>query len=356
MGEFFEYIASLRCRTWHTWSAPQAFQQSDVFFFDGSTRRHARLAVLSYAQRTSPELYPDDELETGPLLWDGKTPNLHKVRDFVLKDPQDVIPLELRMRKPYRGEVDICIQFRLDAEITPGVVEAVRAVAFSMMALINLQLHEHLVPTLPFHINRVLSKNERQFDSTVHFKAAERVTLDSDVVLPVLEHVREVLQDGRNDNRTLVALELYAAHFAESQARVRFLLLVIAMEAIAVPTPKHPAALSLLEKWQDDLQGELERTSPGSDAYDSLVALSREMFHRKVDSIRSQIRSLFGDLGSSAEESKSIQKRALIVYDKRSALVHEGSLPNNELEKLEDEARKLLELVLIKQLDRNDRS
>src|SRR5689334_2686119 len=116
MGEFFEYVASLRCRTWHTWSAPQAFQQSDVFFFDGATRRHARLAVLSYAQRTAPELYPDEESESGQLLWYGNAPTLPKVREFVLKDPRDVIPLALRIRKPYRGEVDMCINFRLDAE------------------------------------------------------------------------------------------------------------------------------------------------------------------------------------------------------------------------------------------------
>jgi hypothetical protein len=351
MDEHFEFVGSLRCRTWHTWPAPEAFQPRNIFFYDGSVRLRARLAVLSYVSRVSPELYPDDEADRGPLLWDGKTPNLHRVRDVVLKTPSDVIPLEIKFRRPYRGEVDICIQFRLDAELTPGVVEVVRAVAFSTMALLNLQLNEHLVPTAPFQVARILSNGERQMDSTVHFAGAERAVLHGNEVLPVLDQFGKLLVDERYGNRMLVALELYAAHFAESQARVRFLLLVIAMEAVAVPTPKHQAALSLLEKWQDELQQQLKDNLPGSDAYESLIALEREMLHRKVDSIRSQVRNLFRDLGSSAEETKAIQKRALMVYDKRSKLVHDGTLPSDELSKLESEARLLLEMVFKKTID-----
>lgn len=351
MGEHFKFIGTLRCRTWHTWPAPEAFQQSNISFFDGSVRRHAYLAVLSYVQRGTPELYPDDETERGPLLWDGKIPNLHGIRNQILKDPSDVIPVELKLRKPFRGEVDICVQFLLDGELTPSVVESVRAVASSTMALLNLQLGDHLVPSAPFQVTKVLDTGERQMDSTVYFGIAKRSALNSSDVLPVLAQFGQLLQDGRHGDRMLIALELYAAHFAETQARIRFLLLVIAMETLARPTAKHQATLSLLERWQEQLQRELNEHTPGDDAHESLLALGREMFHRKVDSIRSQVRNLFAEIGNSADESKALRKRALRVYDKRSTLVHEGSLPGEELKTLEDEARALLELAFKKSIE-----
>ena len=75
-----------------------------------------------------------------------------------------------------------------------------------------------------------------------------------------------------------------------------------------------------------------------------LEALSRELLVRSEDSIRSQIRKLFASLpGVDAAEATKLQRRALCVYDKRSTLVHDGHLPNEELFTLEGEARELLE-------------
>jgi hypothetical protein len=63
-----------------------------------------------------------------------------------------------------------------------------------------------------------------------------------------------------------------------------------------------------------------------------------------LNSIRSQIRKLFASLlGVDAAEATKLQRRALCVYDKRSTLVHDGHLPNEELFTLEGEARELLE-------------
>lgn len=347
MSDYVEYIGVLRCRTYHTWPATESIQK-DMFFQDGDTRRPTRITVLSLTPRTSPELYPEEEADKGTLLWNGQTKNLHRVRDLILKAPPDVIPIEMQYRKPYRGEIDICVQFRLESELRPSVVETVRTVAYSVMASINLQLSEHLVPTAPFQVLKFLGAGQKQMENTVNVGVFNRVSFEKKDVIPVLSQFAEVIAHERLGPRMLVALELYAAHLAETQARVRFLLLVIAIEAVAEPTPKHEVASALLSKWQEEVRGRLKDYEPGSDEYDSLIALEREMNHRKMDSIRGQVRNLFSNFGTSTEESKSLQKRALRVYDMRSTLVHEGHLPADQLSELEDEARELLEMVLKK--------
>jgi hypothetical protein len=346
MSDFFEYIAVLRCRTYHMWPEREVFEQQQISFEDGGISRRAKLAVLAFSPRLAPELYTKDETKQGALLWDGEIKDLHLVRNHILKAPEDEIPVGLQHRKPYRGEIDICVQFRVESEVKSSTVEAARAVAYSTMATINLQLGEHLVPTVPFQIMRVISSTNRQMDNTVHLSVVNRVTFQRADVLPVIRQFGALVGHAAHGPRMLVALELYAAHFGEAQARVRFLLLVIAIEAIAEPTAKHEIATSLLARWQEELREQLSGFEPGSDEHHSLIALEREMFHRKVDSIRSQVRNLFGKLGSSNVESQSLQKRALHVYDRRSALVHDGYLPAGELGGLENDARELLELVL----------
>lgn len=349
MEHYYEYVGILRCRTWHTWPAPQVFEQREIYFYDGKVAHAARITVLSYAQKLSPAVYSDDETKKGPLLWDGRTRGLHRIRDEVLKAPEDVIPLTFEHRHAYRGEVDLSINFRIDAPITPGIIEAVRAVVFSTMSVINFQLKEHLVPVLPFQVSRVLPMGQRQTESTVTMSVWNRAELQEQDIFLALKEFAQVVNRSAGE-RMLVALELYAAHFAETQARVRFLLLVIGMEAIAEPTPKHEVALTLLDKWQEEVRQQLGCHLPGTDAYNSLEALGRELTYRRVDSIRSQVRNLFRDMGNSEEESKALQKRALFVYDKRSTLVHDGHLPSDELAKLEAEARTLLEMVFKKMI------
>ncbi|APW46230.1 hypothetical protein RA876_07420 [Rhodoferax antarcticus] len=60
-----------------------------------------------------------------------------------------------------------------------------------------------------------------------------------------------------------------------------------------------------------------------------------------------QVRDLFARVESALGTGTSdLPKRALLVYDLRSKLVHDGALSANELSGAEREARELLELAL----------
>lgn len=345
MQQPYKYVGFLRCRSWHSWPAPIAIEQRNIHFQDGSFVRTAQVAVLSYAERTSPELYPEEKTTRGPLLWDGKVQDLHTVRDVVLKAPEDVIPVTLEHRQANRGEVDVCIHFCLDTPITTGMVETVKAIVFSVMAMINLRLADHLVPILPFQVSLVTGKGQRQTDTTVVLSVCNRKKLEHVDIRAALLDFGKLVSDEKKGERVLVALELYAAHFAEKQARVRFLLLVIALEAVAESRPKHEAALLLLDKWDHELDERLGQAVVGTEEHNSLKALGHSLRYQRTDSIRSSVQNLFADIAQSPEEEQALRKRARVVYDKRSTLVHEGRLPAQELSDLEESARNLLELV-----------
>ena len=152
-----------------------------------------------------------------------------------------------------------------------------------------------------------------------------------------------------------VALELYAAHFTEQQVRVRFLLLVMAMESLAKPTVKHQIAIDLLDRWRKELAEKMRELDSSSEEFLSLEALSRELVFRSEDSIRAQVRKLFASLpGVDAAKATELQRRALRVYDKRSTLVHDGHLPAEELSTMETEARELLENVFASAIEQSN--
>lgn len=345
MQQPYKYVGFLRCRSWHSWPAPIAVEQRDIQFHDGNLLRTAQIAVLSYTQRTAPQLYPEEKTNRGPLLWDGKVRDLHSVRDVILKAPEDVIPVTLEHRQANRGEVDVCIHFCLDAPITAGVVETVKAIVFSAMAMINLRLADHLVPILPFQVSLVTGRGQRQTDTTVMLSVCHRKKLEQIDIRSALHDFGKLVSDENKGERVLVALELYAAHFSEKQARVRFLLLVIALEAVAEARPKHEAVLQLLDKWEHELNDRRRQAVVGTEEHNSLEALRHSLRYQRTDSIRSSVQNLFVNIAQSPEEEQALRKRARVVYDKRSTLVHEGRLPAQELSDLEESARNLLELV-----------
>ncbi|MGZ8291828.1 MAG: hypothetical protein ACXWVG_02165, partial [Telluria sp.] len=225
------------------------------------------------------------------------------------------------------------------------VVESVRDIVFSAMTVLNLQLEDHLVPTLPFQMARVLGKNKLEFEDTIWLGAYNRSTLTVEQVSPVLGQIAKLLGTPRVGPKLLVALELYAAHLIEQQPRVRFLLLVIALEACADVELKHDAALDMLDRWKAEITTRLLECDADSDEYHSLQALAQQLFHRRQESIGNQIRKIFANLGKPEAEAKKLQRRAMALYGKRSDLVHKGYLPYAELSALEGEARELLEMI-----------
>lgn len=350
-----EYAAILRCQTWNVWPEKTGIEHRPFSIDYGtSAALPARLVILSYAQRSAPERYLKEETNLGPLLWDGETRGLHHVRDTVLKAPEDIVEVAEQYRNVQRGEVDICINFKFNGEVPPPLIEALRATAHAIMSLLNLQLCDYLTPAAPFQLRKVLPGGGGQMESTISFAERARQTLAKETLDATISNIANVLLDSSYGEKLRVALELYAAHFTEQQVRVRFLLLVIAMESLAKPTVKHQAAIDLLGRWRQELETEMSRFNSSSEEFCSLEDLSRMPEFRSNDSIRAQIRKLFASLpGFGASEASKLQKRALHVYDKRSRLVHDGHLPTDELSALEGEARELLEKVFASAIEQS---
>ena len=354
MTHTHEYVAVLRCQTWNVWPEKAVIEERNFRIAYGTDPPiAARLAVLSYLSRTQPERYLDEDTTIGPLVWDGKVPGLYLVRDTILKAPEDEIAVTLEHRYARRGEIDIAINFQFRGEIPPSLLEAIRTSASAVMSLVNLRLHEYLTPTAPLQVRRVVNGSS-SFASAVLLAVHNRRTLARDDVASNIAAIAVALVGAPDGERFRVALELYAAHFVERQVRVRFLLLVMAMESLAQSTRKHKVAVDLLRRWQGELAAQLRMHDQSSDEFASLEALSRELSFREEDSIRSQVRKLFRRLrGVDEPETTELERRALHVYDKRSTLVHDGHLPMDELTKLEAEARELLERLLMSAVGQN---
>lgn len=348
MSDTSEYVAILRCQTWNVWPEKTVIEHRPFQIeYGGQSSIPARLAILSYLNRTKPESYRQEATTLGPLVWDGAVPGFHLVRETILKAPEDEVEVAWQHRNSQRGEVDLCINFKFTGEIPISLLEAVRTTASAIMSLINLRLKDYLTPSVPLQLRKVVNGGG-SMESTVLLAVHSRSVLTKDTLDLTLSGIAQALAPPQGSEKLRVALELYAAHFTERQVRVRFLLLVMAMESLAETTRKHQAAISLLERWHNELKAEMTNHGQSSEEFKSLEALSRELSFRAEDSIRSQVRKLFrGPNGTTTPESDELERRALHVYDKRSTLVHDGYLSTDEISILEREARELLEKLFI---------
>ncbi|CAG4893745.1 HEPN domain-containing protein [Paraburkholderia gardini] len=347
MSNRTEHVAILRCQTWNVWPDMTSIKGPQFSIQHDEESLPARLAILSYPNRKPVEAYQDEDTKLGPLVWTGTVPGLYVVRDAILKDPADVIQLTVPFRHGHRGEIDLCLNFLSRDEHFPAIVDVVRSTLSAVAALINLRLHDYLTPMAPLQIRKVAAEGG-QIGTELQVSVLERRTLSTADIEACFSGIGNALYGQATSAKLTVALELYAAHFVERQVRVRFLLLVMAMESLAKETSKHDVAIALLKEWEQQLKSEMEKHEKESEAYLSLDALSREMQFRATDSIRSQVRKLFRELPDiSEDESRDYQKRALRVYDKRSILVHDGFLPAAELVFCENESRALVERLLL---------
>jgi len=346
MATPYTYMAILRCQTWHIWPEKSVIEASSFTLDLGlSTPIPAQLAVVTYLQRSEPTMYAKEKTEIGPLIWTGAIQGNYTVRDTVLKAPKDITEITCEHEHARRGEVDISIAFRYNGDLTEAALEAIRCTLFATMSLLNLELSDFLTPVAPMQIRKVVG-DKFEFASTVVVAVRDRRQLNTDPIEANINNISRALSTSANAGKLRTALELYGSHFFERQARTRFLLLVIALETLAIPMPKHPVALHLLEKWKAELIVELSRHPEASAEYVSLEALSRELLQRREDSIRSQVRMLFKRAAKvKGDDPAPFERRALNVYDIRSSLVHDGSLAPGVLDKAESDARELLEYV-----------
>lgn len=342
-----EYLATLRCQTWNVWPEKTVIQVGSILLDLGTGNQvSAQLSVCSHLNRSKPEEYAAERTEEGRLVWRGLIPGQYLVHDAVLKSPEDIITVAMEHEHARRGEVDIVITFKVDGKLKANTHESIRCTTFACMSLINLRLGDFLTPVAPLQISEILG-SKSQVVSTVRLEVRSRKTLEKHGLTQAFSQIGQILSTESNPEKLRTALELYGSHFFERQARTRFLLLVIAFEALTTPTRKSQAALKLISKWQEDLSAEKQRYAKFSEEYDALDALAHELFYRQEDSIRSQIRKLFCSIADEAGGSfADLPRRALKIYDLRSKLVHDGSIPPADLEAAEDEARKLLETAI----------
>jgi hypothetical protein len=343
-----KWDAILRCQTWHIWPEAFAAELSGIpVEYGGESRLPVNVVIDSYVPRSDPASFVTEETDKGPPLWDGEMHGLHRVWDLVLKAPEDTIPVTTQLRRARRGDVDIILDFEFEGdELPPAVVDALRATAYEIMSLLSLRLGDFLTPALPFEIRRLPGGGLAQLDVTHTVAVRERHDLVVDQLEQPLFDVAHFLTDPRFGPKFRIALELYAAHFAERQVRVRFILLVIAMEALAQAKDKHPVAVGLLSRWAKELNEEIAKHDHSTEAYRSLNSLAGQLNRLKEESIGVQIGNLFADLpGVSPEEIAKLKRRARDLYNERSTLVHNGYLPADKLPELEEEARVLVEML-----------
>lgn len=155
-------------------------------------------------------------------------------------------------------------------------------------------------------------------------------------------------KNGYEHKKLGIALELYGAFFSEATPNARFLTLVMVLESLAESEKRPQAVLDILDNFRGQIEDIEKNYSDDSIEKISLESLKRELVHRKEDSIRKQIRSLvFNTLSVNGDsDATEMSKQALKVYDKRSTLVHEGSIRPDELGKVSTDARNIVERVL----------
>ncbi len=143
-------------------------------------------------------------------------------------------------------------------------------------------------------------------------------------------------------------MELYAAYFYEQSANAKFLTLIMVLETLTVSHPKHEVALELLTQWRSQVEERKRQLHPGSEEHEALEALERELLFRREASLRSQIRTLVRNTLTTAGNLNASRyaQHAVRAYDRRSTLVHEGTLPTGVLREAARDAREIVEAVL----------
>lgn len=150
------------------------------------------------------------------------------------------------------------------------------------------------------------------------------------------------------NERFRTSLQLYSDSHREPSLRAKFLTVVMSLEVLTQPSPKHAIAQGLLDKFEAEVNSEIARYDDDSDEWESLESLKREIAFRRESSLRSRIRNLVVSSLSylPPEELSQKAKEAVWAYDQRSALVHDGSLPDETLAKAYELAKRTLVDVL----------
>lgn len=149
-----------------------------------------------------------------------------------------------------------------------------------------------------------------------------------------------------NDQKLVVALKLYREYHTESSATARFLTLMIALEALALPVPRPQETNGLLDKWRDELDGMIDLYNDNKVIQDDLKALRDEVLRRRDSSIGTQISNLVKTSLIGETDYLQQERTARRLYGVRSTLVHRGYVDPQLLDSSTSEAKSLVSRVL----------
>lgn len=310
--------------------------------------------LVSYDKRTRAKVYPSrpPRKHNSPIVWRGEHKSAYVLGESVVQAPEDRTAYTLHYEPAYKGEIDIQLHLATDYDIsTEEVKEAALGTSLAAMAFINLKLGDLLTPVAPIQVREIVG-SQLVASSSFTVLAWNRSSLDTQTLEATTKQYARIFRStGVSESQKAklrVALGLYAAHFSERAATSRFLTLVMALEALATSAPRPKLALTLIDRWKQQVDEIKSKLQPGSDDFTSLEALQREILFRREDSIRSQIRRLVFDVLSAQgnTDAPELSRRAVKVYDKRSTLVHGGLLAVHELHIAERDAKEILERVL----------
>lgn len=167
-----------------------------------------------------------------------------------------------------------------------------------------------------------------------------------DELTDVLVHPR--LSEVASDKRLVTALDIYRSHLVESSLTGRLLTLVMSIEALVEPRRKHELAVGFLDKWEGELNACLKERALSPEERDALTSVQRELLFRKSESIRQAFRRTVSEALSAVgdPEAGDLASRAAKVYDRRSKLIHEGSLDPQALISAQRDAFQIATRVL----------
>jgi hypothetical protein len=352
-----KYVSILRCATWHVWpERTQVLSKTIIVPIDEQTGfyLYGSIHLVSYENRPRVKIYSAKESrETGsPILWRGRLKSRYLVGESIIKAPEDMTAYKLHFEHAYKGEIDIQFHFATDRDPPQDeLLQVVLGVSLSVMSLINIELGDLMTPVAPIRIGEI---TEQGLQSSSNFKILvwNRATISHADLQNTIDKYASIFSfDSRSYSSSAkmrIALELYAAHFSERAMSTRFLMLIMALEALIPNSIKSKIALNLLEQWKQQVSDLKSKLPSDSDEYISLEGLERELLFRRENSIRSQIRQMVYDVLFAGKNPKAteLSRRVVKVYDQRSALVHEGALPIGELAEAEHGAKEIIELVL----------
>jgi hypothetical protein len=351
------YISILRCRTWHVWPENTDVVTNAISMPIDSKKGiilYASVHLVSYEKRPRAGTYSAKPTRpsASPIIWRGAMKSRYVAGGSVIQAPEDETAIKIHLEPAYKGEVDIQLHLATNDEIPEEELkEIVSSASFAVMAYINVRLSDLLTPVAPVQIRELTDKG-MQGETSFFILAWERLTLDRDTLQDVAKQFARLfalpgLTDGQK-TKVRIALELYAGHFYEHAATMRFLRLVMVLEALAVATPRPNFVTEILEQWHRQLGDIKSHLDPDSVEFASLESLERELFFRRDDSIRSQIRNLVHKAlaADGNQDAADMARQALWVYDQRSRLVHEGTMPTADLTKAEQTVGQIVRAVL----------